>query len=76
MLPWWIAGFTTIPVAARPRLCPSTCSLNTASENGCFLDLELGLLGIKDEKLLMRRERTAGSCCRVRLAEPVEIEFD
>ena len=43
------------------------------TENGCFLDLELGLLGIKDEKLLMRREGTAGSCCHVRLAEPVEI---
>ena len=41
-------------------------------ENGCFLDMRLGLLGIKNEKLLLRTEQTT-ACCRVRLAETVAI---
>ena len=34
--------------------------------------MRLGLLGIKNEKLLLRTEQTT-ACCRVRLAETVEI---
>ena len=108
--------YHSIPAYTKPRLVPSTCSLNTASgsamspegeakfqikldnqtwcypvivsklgstkviigndfltDNECLIDLRLGLLRIEDEKVLMRRERTAEFCCRVRLAEPVEI---
>ena len=43
------------------------------TDNECLIDLRLGLLRIEDKKVLMRRERTAEFCCRVRLAEPVEI---
>ena len=41
-------------------------------EKECFLDMRLGILGIGNEKLLLQTERTA-SCCRVRLAGPVEV---